>query len=210
MTIPVSLENGGPDKHRLKIGENGEIAVVQRSSPSVDEVNESYPFSSYFQSSSGSSDMRVNGSSLSVDFSINSRFDVDIFVKSISIIIADANATLAKFGNLTALTNGIDFIYKSDATGEVFIQSAIKTNLDFIRLGSDTGAIGGGASAWVSDLSGGGADAYLPVINIQNKFGYPYGLHLRKGKLDKLSFRVNDDLSSGIDQFDIIGFGVQV
>lgn len=208
MTIPVYIQ-GGQDGHRMVIGKEGEVPVALHNHPYVQETQESYPFSSFFENG-GSSDMGVDGSTTSQVFSIQALVDRDVFIKSISVIVADAGATLAGFGNLAALTNGISFVYQNSTVGPVTIRDSIKTNLDFIRLGTSTGAVGDGTSAWKSDLSGGGADAYLPVIDCSAVFGYTYGLRLVKGTIDKLSFVVNDDLSTGLDQFDIIAYGVQL
>ena len=108
---------------------------------------------------------------------------------------------------MPALTNGVSFEYVSGIIGELVIQDEIQTNLDFIRLGLSSPAVGGGTDAFKADLSGGGADTYLPVIDLTVTFGFPWCLHLKKGSLDRLQFTVNDDLSAGIDAFNIKGFG---
>jgi len=208
MTIPVFIE--GNDGRRVSIGPEGELHVALHNHPYVQETQESFPFSQVFKNSAGSSDMRVDGSTTPQKFCVSAVSDKDIFVKTISVIIADASATLNKFGNLAALTNGVSFLYSNAQVGEITIRDGIKTNLDFIRLGIGTGAVGTGGDAWKSDLSGGGADAYLPVIDTSLVFGYTYGIHLRKGSLDNVCFYVNDDLSTGIDQFDIIAYGIQL
>ena len=133
-----------------------------------------------------------------------------MFIKTISVRISDAGANLNEFGALAALTNGVTFEYIGGAAGELTIQDAIQTNLDFIRLGISTPAIGGGTDAFKADLSGGGADTYLPVIDLSATFGFEWGLHLRKGTLDRLQFTIHDDLSTGIDAFNIRGFGAQL
>lgn len=209
MPIPVFIQGGQNGGHRLSIGKEGEVPVAVHNHPYVQETQESYPFSQFFKTTAGAQDMRVDGSTTAQEFFIQSRNDVDIFIKTISVIIADATASLDKFGALTALTNGVTFGYSNGQVGDIVIKDEIKTNLDFIRLGIGTGAVGTGADAWLSDLSGVGADAYLPIIDIAKVFGYPYGIHLKKGKLDKIKFTVNDDLSTGLDQFDIIAYGIQ-
>lgn len=207
MTIPIIIE--GVSGRRLELTGEGAIPVVQHNHPFVGESSESYPISLKFENS-GSNDMRVDGSTTPVEFSINASEDKHIFINCISVIIADASAVLNKFGNLTALTNGIDFVYSTSKVGEIIIRDEIKSNLDFIRLGITTGAVGGGTTAWKSDLSGGGADAYMPTIDISDMFGFIHGLHLRKGTVDRVFFRINDNLSAGLDQFDAIAYGKQV
>lgn len=204
--IDVQLVNG---KMPLKINGEGEISVTVHTHPPLDESVALFPFSSYFEDS-GSNDMRVDGSSNPVCFCIESQEDKDIFIKTISVKISDAGANLDDFAAKSALTNGISFEYLTPDLGQIMIQDAIKTNLDFIRLGFSTAGIGSGSSAFKADLSGGGADTYLPVIDLTQTFGLPWGLRLSKGFKSKLSFWVNDDLSSGISEFNIKAFGTQI
>jgi hypothetical protein len=128
----------------------------------------------------------------------------------VSVIISDGSAVLNKFGNLNALTNGIEFEHVTNENGSIVIHDSIKTNLDFIRLGLSTPAPGDGTGAFRADVSGASGETYLPVIDFELTFGLQWGLHLRKGTNDKLVFRINDDLSTGIDQFDAIAYGVQI
>lgn len=196
-------------KKPLKINGEGEISVTLHSHPPLVEEVESFPYSSWFEYA-GSNDLRVDGSTTPVCFSIDAAYNRDIFVKTVSIRISDAGATLGEFGNLAALANGITFSYYTPEIGEIVIQDEIKTNLDFIRVGINTPATGGGTDAFKADLTGGGADTYLPVIDFTTTFGYQWGVHLRKGTGSKICFYVNDDLSTGIDTFNIKGFGVQI
>lgn len=208
MSVDVHLL--GAEGRRLHLTKEGALPVILHNHPLTDEFVESYVFSEYF-TNSNSNDMRVDGSATPVEFHIPAVADRDIFVSSISVLITDPGANLNEFGNLTALTNGLEFIYRSSSIGEIAIFSGIKTNLDFIRFCGETGAVGTGTDAWKSDIAGGGGeDSYMPRLNIQNTFGYQNGLHLRKGKNDELLFRVNDNLSVGMTTFNIIAFGQQI
>lgn len=210
--ISTVLADGHGSENTLKINGEGEIGVVLHAHPPNDEVVEAYPFSQWFTDnglSTGSNDMLVNGATTSQDFWVAGRQERDIYIKSISVQISDNGAALNKFGALTALTNGVSFLFANDELGEIVIQDEIKTNLDFIRLGLSTGAIGTGTDAYKADISGGGSDTYLPVIDLKVTFGFPWGLRLIKGSNDKLTFRVNDDVSA-MDIFNIKGFGIQI
>ena len=209
MSLIVELQDGHGSGHKARVNGEGELGVVLHTHPPLDEEVSSYPFSEWFENG-GSNDMRVNGSTTPVEFTVRASTDVDIFIKTISVRIADASATLNKFGNLAALTNGIEWQFRNDALGRVTIQDQIKTNLDFIRIGFNTIGTGDGTTAFRADTSGAGADTYLPNIDLAQTFGFPWGLRLRKGTNDKLSFIVNDDLSTGMDGFDIKAFGVQL
>lgn len=213
MGIKAQLVSAQNPQNGLKINGEGEIAVTIHQHPPLEEAVEAFPFAQWFTDdglSSGTNDLRVDGSTTPQRFYISARQDADIFIKTISVRISDAGANLNEFGALAALTNGVSFEYVGGTTGTVVVQDEIKTNLDFIRLGISTPAIGGGTDAFKADLSGGGADTYLPVIDLSVTFGFDWGVHLRRGSLDRLQFTVNDDLSTGIDALNIRGFGSQV
>jgi hypothetical protein len=209
MTIPVEISYKG---NHLKVNGEGEIGVVMHTHPPIDESVEAYPFSQWFTDSgrsTGSNDLKVDGSTTPVSFYIEALEDKDIFIKSLSIRISDNGARLNLFGAIAALTNGVNFKYKNNAIGEVVIQDEIKTNLDLVRLGHQTPAVGSGSDAFRADVSGSGADSYLVVLDMEETFGFPWGLRLMKGTKDRLIFEVNDNIT-GIDTFDIKGFGIQL
>ena len=78
------------------------------------------------------------------------------------------------------------------------LESSIKTNLEFIRISPQTGAVGDSATSYLSDVSGGGGTEknYLPQMDLSSLFGGDWGLRLRKGTNDRMFFKVRDDLSS--------------
>ena len=193
----------GANGKQLKINGEGEIAVAIHTHPPTDEAVESLPLRAYFENA-GSNDMRVNGATTPVEFSIDADGDFDRYIKTLSIKLADPSATLDKFGNLTALSNGVEFIWRSIRVGEQIIHDGIKDNLEFFRLSN------GGYVPQIIDLSGGGADAIIVYVDLAQLFGNPWGIRLEKGTTDKLLFRVNDNLSSGIVEFNIIGYGTKL
>jgi hypothetical protein len=90
------------------------------------------------------------------------------------------------------------------------LHDGIKTNLEFIRLGVDTAAIGDSTTAFLADVSGGGTEkSYLPTIDLQETFGLKYGIRLRKGTTDKLLFTVRDDLT-GLLTHNAIAYGIRI
>jgi len=210
MALEVQIIDSTGTGKGLKINSENEIPVVVHTHPPLDEEQETYPFRQFMKTSAGSSDMIVDGSSTAVDFMIDAVGDRDIFIKTVSFRIGDANCTLDKFGALTALTTGCAMYYQNDALGAITIADSLKTNLDLIRLGVSTQGIGTGSSAYILDVAGGNTeDTYLPVINFTEVFGLPWGLRLKKGSRDKLYFRVNDALA-GLVTFNAIAYGVQI
>lgn len=210
--MKVTILDGKGKGNKVAVDKAGLLHVQTQPHPPRDAAIDILPFSQFFTStglSSGSSDMVVNGSSSPQEFSIVAQNGKNIFIKTISVQISDNGANLNNFGALTALTNGVDFAWFTQESGEFVIQSGIQTNLDFMRLGLGVPPIGSGTNAFKADISGGGADTYLPVIDLASTFGLPYGLKLRQGTTDKVTFTINDNLT-GIDTFNIIGYGIEL
>ena len=211
MSLPTQIQDGCGRGNNLKVGELGEILVSNRSEPNKEEDVTAFPFTSFFADSSGATDMRVDGSSTSQEFYIEADDTRDIWIKIVSPFISDNGARLNEFGNLSALTNGLSFTFRNDFLGQITIQDNIQRNLDFYRFCHSTPGLGDGVKAFLLDISGsGGQDSYMPVFDFSVTHGLPWGLRLKKGSKDRISFFVNDDLSSGIDTFDIKAYGVQI
>jgi len=210
--LNICVLDGHGSGNKLKINGEGELTATLHTHPPRDEKVEGLPFRQFFTdngASSGSNDMTVNGSSTTQRFYIKASTDFDIYLKTISIQISDNNSSLDKFGALSALTNGVKFYYENITTGEAVISEELKTNLDMVRLGLGAPAFGDGTNAFKADISGGGSDTYLPVVDMSKTFGLPWGLRLVKGSTDKLIFEVRDNLST-IDIFNIIGYGIKL
>lgn len=206
MSQKTQIVSGDGNYIPAKVSADGALHTVAHNHPPIDEGVNEFPFRAYFRNSAGSNDMRVNGATTNVDFCIQAQSDRDIWIKSISVIIGDNGAKLNLFGAKSALTNGVEFSWSTTAGGKRILHEGIKTNLAFVRLGVDTPPVGG-TDAFKADLSGAGGDSYLPWIDINKTFGMLHGLRLRKGTKDKVCFTVRDNLSTGLDQFDIIAYG---
>ena len=198
----------------LKVGDEGEIEVVIHQHPPINEVRPALPFRSYFTdngTTTGDNIMRVNGATNFVDFYVKANQDYDIYIKYITTEIGDGGTpSLNKFGNLNALFNGVAFLWDTQTEPDYELHEGIKTNKEFIRIASDTGAIGTGQDAYLADVSGGGTEkSYLPNMDMAEIYGLSWGLRLRKGTNDRLVFRVRDDLT-GLSTFNAIATGVRV
>jgi hypothetical protein len=211
--IKVGLSDSHGTSGAAKVNGEGELGVVVHPHPPQDEVVTVLPFRQYFTdngSITGSNDMIVDGSTNSVDFYIKSVPDYEIYINSISLEIGDSGSpNLNGFGALSALTNGIEWVFFSQNNADYQLHDGIKTNKEFIRLSNGRGAFGDGTNAFLADVSGGASTkSYLPIIDISENFGMPWGLRLRKGTTDKLIFRVRDALA-GLDIFNAIAYGIR-
>ena len=212
MSSPNKIIDGHGSGDSLRISPEGAAQVVVHPHPPLVDDLITIPFRQFFTDdglSSGSNDMKVDGSTNNVDFFIAASQTKDVFIKSISIVIADAGATLNEFGNLAALTNGLTFSHVTGKEGETVVADDLKTNFDFVRMSLGSPAFGDGTAAFRANNVSGTSEAYIPVIDFAILFGMPWGVRLRKGTKDKLVFTVKDDVQT-VDDFNIIGFGVLI
>ena len=209
--IEALLVDGHGRGNRVNISQEGAIQVINHGHPPKSETLFSLPFRQLFTNDAGATDMRVDGSSTSVDFKVSALDNRDVYIKYISAVIGDGGTpTLSKFGSLTSLTNGVEILYVTQDLGDFVVHDGIKTNLEFVRFGSDTGAIATLVDAFLADVSGGATEkSYLPSIDLVEVFGLPFGLRLRAGTQDFLTFRVRDDLTA-LTTFNIIAYGIQI
>ena len=212
MAIKSFVKNENGDI--LNVDKFGNIYTVERQYPPTDLDIVAIPFRQYFTdngTSTGSNVMAVNGSTNFVDFSINASAEYDIFIKYITCEIGDGGTpSLNKFGSLSALTNGVAWYWDTQQESLYELHEGIKTNKEFIRIASDTAAIGTGTEAFLADVSGGGTEkSYFPNIDMEEIYGFKYGLRLRKGTLDRLVFRVQDNLT-GLSTFNAIATGTRL
>jgi hypothetical protein len=204
----------GEDGVALRVYGEGYTTVALHQHPPEDESIIALPFRQYFTdngSVSGSNVMGVNGATNYVDYYISAQQGYDVYIKYITVEIGDGGIpSLNKFGALTALTNGVAFYWDTQTDPLYELHEGIKTNKEFIRIASDTGAIGTGVESYLADVSGGGSEkSYLPNMDITESYGLPWGLRLKKGTNDRLVFRVQDDLT-GLSTFNAIATGTRI
>jgi hypothetical protein len=206
MGIDVKIKDGTGKSKQLRI-DNSQSAYVTETKIPADNLDVVLrPFSEFLLNSSNSSDMRVNGATTNVDFYIQAPQDGDRYIQTLSITIADAGAQLNEFGNLVALTNGCQLIYEDDEVGDVILASSLKTNFDFIQLCNFEPTFGTGVDAFLASNVSGVSEAYIPILDVTDVFGLPYGLKLPKGTTKRLVLKIRDNVTT-LDRFDVRVFG---
>lgn len=201
------IKDGHGNGHKLKVNKEGTIGVVPHLHPPINDPIFVIPFVSFFENDAGSNDMQVAASLASPSaFFIEATADTDIYIKTISFEITDVNAVLNKFGNITALTNGVRFEWVTQDKGTTIIDATLQTNFDFVRLCGGMPAFGSGNDSFKANNVSGNSEGYIPILNVELVFGITYGFRLRKGTTDKLQFVVQDD-TTGVDSFNIKAFG---
>jgi len=165
------------------------------------------------------SDMLVDGSITSQIFTIPGKPNNDIYITSLSFVIAGDGLVLGNdfAGSGSPLTNGCRLYYE-DSNGEVNIGTSLQTNFDFIRLCQGVPAfadptLGPFIADNIAGASGKGstpADGILPVLNFRDVFGFQYGLKIARNTTNRLVLEVNDNLTTGLGAnaaFNIIAYG---
>jgi hypothetical protein len=208
LDVRVVGPNGSPWEVN---GGEGTGGVVVHPHPPIGEQTAATPYRAYFRDSSASSDMQVSAS-LTVPqfFEITPSETKDRYIKTVSLIIADAGATLSEWGNTgAALTNGCKLEWSTDDLGVVTVGDDLKTNWDFVRLSLGNPSFGDTTAAFRASNVFNVSEAYIPVLDFSLMFGLPWGLRIRAGSGDKLRFVIQDN-TTGVDQFDAIGYGIEI
>jgi hypothetical protein len=198
------------NRNNWKISDGGLGEIVVHPHPPVDSNITPTPFRAFFRAEDNTNNMRVVGSLANpIPFFIKASTENDIYIKSISIVISDQNATLEKFGAISVLTNGVQLTWSTLKQGEIPLHDNLRRNFDFVRLSGGEPAFGSTANAFRADKISGNSEGYLPFLDMQRIFGMPWGIRLNKGTTDSVQFIIRDDITA-IDQFNAIAYGIQV
>ena len=209
--ITSRIADGEGRGHYAKVTEENVLEVINHNHPPKSETLLAIPYRQRLTNSAGATAMNVDGSTVAVDFKVSANNARDIYVRSLSILVGDGGTpALNEFGDLSALTNGVEVSYVTQDEGTFIIHDGIKTNLELIRLGVDSPAVGTGTDAFLLDVTGGGSEkSYLSTVDIKETFGMPFGLKLRQSTTDYVTFTVRDDLTA-LTTFNIIAYGIQL
>lgn len=206
MSIKTNIEDGDGTGRLARVSPEGFLYTQEAPYPPADEDTKLTVYREFLtQNGDGTTtDMRVNGATTSEIFYINAEPSVDIYITTVSFLIADAGASLSEFGGITALTNGCRFYYE-DQNGEINIGTNLTSNFEFVRLCQGNPAFGGGSSAFLANNVVGNSEAFIPVFDFRT-FGFKWGLKLAAGTNNRLVMEINDNVS-GIDAFNAIAYG---
>ena len=154
MSIKITIDDGKGRGRSAEVDESNALAVSETGVPPEETNVTLKPFSELMADEDGVTDMRVNGSTNSVDYYIQAGSSGDRFIHTIAFTIADAGAQLNEFGNLTALTNGCQLIYQVAELGDVVIADELKSNFDFVQACNFEPTFGSGTAAAVRNGGG--------------------------------------------------------
>ena len=207
MAIKSYILDGKGNGRKAAVSSENAVIVSDLRLPPEDIDVPIRPFRQ-FMLNGASSDMRVAGSAASpIDFVVEASTDSDRYIDSISWVIADAQAALNKFGNITALTNGVELFYQDSKLGNVIIADSLKSNFEFLRLcGKGASPIGATTDSYRASNVQGASEGYIMTLDFSEQFGMPWGIRLPKNSNLKLIARIKDD-TTGVDAFNAIAYG---
>ena len=200
--MPGNVIIQDPKKGRTaRVADIDHLKVLSSNVPAFGEPTIQIAYRDYFRNAAGSENMNVTGSLASpVDFNILAHTgSCDRYIKSISFELLGSAARLSDFGNITALTNGVDIIYFNPEVENGFVNisiDGIKSNWELLRLCKGDPAFGNTNNAFRASNVVGASDAYIPFLDVSIVFGLLNGIRLRAGTNDKIIIRINDDLAS--------------
>lgn len=147
-------------------------------------------------------DLNVDGSTIPIDAFIGPPVTGDLYLTTANVLIADNGAVaLNKFGSQSSLTNGISFFIETE-NKRTSIGLSLKSNFDFIRVGTLTQGTGGKTDAYqLANTDSANNDGYNPVLDFRSVS--PTGIRLRKDTLDKIGIEISDDLT-GVATFNVL------
>jgi hypothetical protein len=206
MAVKANIEDGSGNGNFAKVSNEGFLFTQEAPFPPSGEETKITVYREFLtlNNDGTTNDMRVDGSTTSQYFWVNSEPNFDIYITTLSFLISDAGAELDEFGNLAALTNGCRLFYE-DNNGEINIGTDLVSNFEFIRLCQGNPAFGNAADAFRARNIVGGSEGYIPVFDFRN-FGFRWGLKLKAGTNNRLVMEINDNVSS-IDGFNATAYG---
>lgn len=196
--LSVGIEDS-TSKTKAKVTEESAVLVTQSVNVPVEKSITSVPFTVKFTVNNDGVTNNLNsiGSLASpIDAYISGFGEGDFYITTLNMLISDnANSLLLnRFGGQPKLINGIQFIYSIEEK-EIVLNTSV-TNFDLIRLGTLTQPIGTKNDAFqINGTTVDNEDSYNPVFDLTRLSPYGMGIKIRKDSLDKLIFRVRDDLS---------------
>jgi hypothetical protein len=206
MSIRTNIEDGSGKGYLAKVSPEGFLFTQEAPYPPASEETKITVYREFLtlNNDGTTTDMRVDGSTTSQQFFISAEPNFDVYITTVSFLIADAGASLNEFGGISALANGCRFFYE-DNNGEINVGTSLVSNFEFVRLCQGNPSFGGGSSAFLANNVVGPSEAFIPVFDFRN-FGFKWGLKLAASSQNRLVLEVNDNVTA-IDAFNAVAYG---
>jgi len=159
-------------------------------------------------------DLTVDGSTTPISAFIEADADGDVFITEINVVllatIGGGNSLLRDYGAITdGLTNGCVLFENINGTIFEFREFPIKTNFNWVTLGTLTASLGEDAAAFrLKDvLPGNNSFGYNPRLDMR-ALKPPFGLRLKALSPDQLGIIIQDNLDvAGVSAFQVNAIG---
>lgn len=212
MATPVNIKGANGQVAAVS---DGALVVSELPVPAFTEEILALPYSKFFtvDGDGVTNDLTVNGSlTAPVLALINAEAGADIYIKEIKIIIDDevggSGMILSDFGGIpSGLTNGFIPFFENKGQRLPINDRPLFTNLDFIRMGSLTSALGSDETAFRIKGAKAGSDfAYLPSWDMTVLAPGNNGVRLIAGSKQSFGVEIRDDITS-LEGFEILALG---
>jgi len=195
MTVPIRITDGIDEV----IIQNGALSVTQFPPTDAVIIPVVRPFT--VNGDGVTTDLKVDGSTNSINAFLGADEDGDIFITEINVVIlgtiGGGNANLNDFAAVTdGLTNGSILFRNIQGTVNEFREFPLKTNFDWVTIGTLTPPVGVDGSAFrlKNVLSGLNSFGYNPRLDMK-AINPPFGLRLKALSSDRLGIIIQDDLT---------------
>jgi hypothetical protein len=208
MANTVKIGDGDGGGQIAKVVNGGALLTQNVPFPPLGEIEQMKIYNEYLTLNGDGTtfDMRVDGSVTEQEFSINAENDNDIYISSLSFVIADSGAALNLFGAITALANGCVLSYQDETGEDIIISDTLVSNWEFVRLCNGNPPFGSGNNTFRANNVVGTSEGFLPFLDLKQVFGFQWGIKLRANTLQKFKLTVRDDVT-GVDAFNVIAKG---
>jgi len=191
------------------VGEDGRLFEIDTVYPPITTERQLliYSTSLTLNNDGVTTDMKVDGSVTTQEFSVQSEVEFDIFITSLSFFIAAelTTADLSEFGGAPRLTNGCQLIHETSDRGEIIIGDDLRTNFDFLRMSGLKPNFGlTAADAFkISQAFSTNDEGFFFILNFSD-YGYDReysgGIRLKGGTNDRLVLKIRDNLNLTLSQ----------
>lgn len=191
MTIDVKLKDGKGGANHVAVDKFNSVAVHETipALPPQGTRNRHQFYRAVVE------DMNVNGATTNQVFTVSALQDADFYITRIVIVIGDSKVKEEKYGDISALSNGVDII-SHEGVDTAYIAQDVPTYGEFFY---QTGGE-------VADPKIKATGFEVGVIKIEIDRFVPGGIRLGQGTTDRIEFVVKDNLT-GLVQHDMYCIG---
>lgn len=207
MSKTTKIVDGGGSGIAAKVSPEGFLYTQEAPYPPTGEDAKISVYREFITLNGDGATSTIEAATAGQVYYIQAEPDVDIYITSLSFLIAESGASLQEFGGSAPLATGCRLYYE-DQNGEINIGTNLTTNFDFVRLCQGNPAFGDGNTAFLGqNVVPTNIEAYFPVLDFR-QFGFKWGLKLSAGTLNRLILEVNDNIAAlGLTSFNAIAYG---